>query len=336
MTLISTSTRDIEFKLFDVVPFDAPFGATVDIDDVRTLDAAQTADLRRAWLKYQVLCIRRQHLDDAAQVAFGRRFGTLKITNMLPNPLTRKDIPGGRDDLRQAPRDDRFPEITVVSNIIEKNQALGGLGSGELSWHSDMCQFARPPSATVVYGAVIPEGQGGTSFANMALAAEALPEQELRALLALSIKQDEIMDSAGYPRAGYGPVTDVTTSPGYAQPIVTRHPETGRPVLFLGRRLYAHVVGLPLIDSEQLLDRLWAHATQPAFTWTHEWEQGDIVIWDNRAVLHKREPFDAAARRMLRRVVVEGEPTIRFEPEVSRTVPPRAAAAPDASALSRQ
>ena len=317
--LQSTRPRDPEFTLIEVVPAAGPFGATVHIDDVRALDSAATADLRRAWLKYQVISIPRQHLDDAAQVALGRRLGDLKVTNPLPNPLARADLPGHRPGLVQAPRDTRYPEITVVSNIVRDGQALGGLGSGELTWHSDMCQFERPPSATIVYGAEIPQGQGSTSFANMELAAAGLPAEELQALAALSIKQDEVMASAGHPRAGQAPVTDVRHSPGRAQPLVTRHAETGRPALFLGRRLYAHVVGLSLADSERLLDRLWAHATQPDYVWTHAWNQHDIVIWDNRSVLHKRDPFDPNARRMLRRVVVEGDALQAYEPDAIPT-----------------
>lgn len=309
------STRDPDFTLFDVVPVGAAFGATAHIDDVARLDDKGTAELRRAWLKYQVIRIRGQRLDDAAQVRFGQRFGDLKITNPLPNPLTRTDLGQKVASITQAPRDERHPQITIVSNVVEKGQALGGLGSGELSWHSDMCQFLRPPSATIVYGAEIPAGQGGTSFASMVLAARHLAQDELAALTGFSIKQDEVMDSAGYPRAGYAPVTDVTTSPGRAQPLLTRHAETGAPVLFLGRRLYAYVPGLPVDASERLLDKLWAHATQARFVWTHDWAPGDIVIWDNRSVLHKREPFDPAARRMLRRVVVEGAELIRYSSE---------------------
>lgn len=304
--------RDPDFQMFDVVPVDASFGATLYIDDVNRLDDRQAADLRRAWLKYRVVRVRGQRLDDAQQIAFGQRFGDLKITNPLPNPSTRADLGNATPGIAQAPRDERYPQITIVSNVIDQGLALGGLGSGELSWHSDMCQFAKPPSATIVYGAEIPAGQGGTSFADMASAAQALPAGELAWLSTLSVKQDEVMDSAGYRRAGYAEVTDVTKSPGRAQPLVTRHPETGSPVLFLGRRLYAHVQGLALDQSERLLDRLWTYATQARFVWTHDWAPGDIVIWDNRSVLHKRERFDPAARRMLRRVVVEGAELVRF------------------------
>lgn len=299
-------TRDPDFPLFPVEGSGAVIGATVHIPDLKQLNAEQAADLRRAWLKYQVIRIRGQQLDDADQVALGQWFGEFQISNPLPNPLTRADLTGGRPALRQERRDDRFPQITVVSNVVKDGVALGGLGDGELSWHSDMCQFEAPPSATIVYGVEIPSGRGRTFFTSLTHAAEALPADQLRSLCALSVKQDEVMDSAGYARAGYPPVTDVATSPGRAQPLVTRHPETDRPVLFLGRRLHAYVVGFAVDESEKLLDALWAHATQPRFQWAQEWLPGDVVIWDNRSVLHKREPFGADARRMLRRVVIQG------------------------------
>jgi taurine dioxygenase len=318
-SLSHASTRDPDFPLFAVERSGAAIGATAYIDDLKLLDARHAAELRRAWLKYQVIRIRGQQLDDAEQVAFGRWFGEFRITNPLPNPLTRADLTDGRPALRQEPRNDRFPQITVVSNVVKDGLALGGLGDGELSWHSDMCQFEAPPSATIVYGVEIPEGRGRTLFTSLTHAAEDLPADRLRSLSALSVKQDEVMDSAGYPRAGYPPITDVASSPGRAQPLVTRHPETGRPVLFLGRRLYAHVVGLPVSESETLLDSLWAHATQPKFQWAQEWLPGDVVIWDNRSVLHKRERFGADARRMLRRVVIQGDVPKPFVVEQTAT-----------------
>jgi taurine dioxygenase len=312
MTDTSLPRFDPDFTLFGVEPSRAVIGATVHIADIRKLNAVEAAELRRAWLKYQVIRIRGQQIDDADQVAFGRWFGEFQITNPLPNPLARADLGEAQPALRQQPRDDRFPQITVVSNVVKDGLALGGLGDGELSWHSDMCQFAAPPSATIVYGVEIPEGRGRTLFTSLSHAAGDLPPARLRELSELDVKQDEVMDSAGFPRAGYPPITDVTTSPGRAQPLVTRHPETGHPVLFLGRRLYAYLVGLPLADSEALLDTLWAHATQPKFEWAQEWLPGDVVIWDNRSVLHKREPFGADARRMLRRVVIQGAPLVRY------------------------
>src|SRR5690606_5339895 len=127
MTQFQHPDRDSEFSLLDVVPFDAAFGASVHIDDVRTLNDEQTAELRRVWLKYSVLRIRGQKLDDAALVEFGRRFGDLKITEPLSNPLARADLLGSPAQISQAPRDQRYPEVTIVSNVVENGHALGGL-----------------------------------------------------------------------------------------------------------------------------------------------------------------------------------------------------------------
>jgi taurine dioxygenase len=82
---------------------------------------------------------------------------------------------------------------------------------------------------------------------------------------------------------------------------------SGRKCLYLGRRRNGCILGLDLADSEDTLDRLWAHATQPAFTWTHRWRKGDVLIWDNRCVLHRRDAFDPASRRMMHRVQIAGE-----------------------------
>jgi taurine dioxygenase len=88
---------------------------------------------------------------------------------------------------------------------------------------------------------------------------------------------------------------------------VRRHPGTGKTALFLGRRLKSYIVGLPLEESEALLDELWAHTTQKAFTWTHKWMPGDLIIWDNRCTMHQRESFDPSTRRLMHRTQTIGE-----------------------------
>ena len=89
------------------------------------------------------------------------------------------------------------------------------------------------------------------------------------------------MDSSGYLRPGYAPVTNARVSPGRYHPIICTHPETGRESLFLGRRPFAYIEGLDVAESEDLLDALWAHLDQPQFVWRQEWERGDLIIWDN-------------------------------------------------------
>jgi taurine dioxygenase len=88
--------------------------------------------------------------------------------------------------------------------------------------------------------------------------------------------------------------------------LVRTHPDTGRKALYLGRRLNSYVVGLPLKESEELLDLLWSHATRPEHTWRHKWKVGDVVIWDNRCTLHRRDAFDPDSRRLMHRAQVKG------------------------------
>ncbi|MBV9397890.1 MAG: TauD/TfdA family dioxygenase [Bryobacterales bacterium] len=96
-------------------------------------------------------------------------------------------------------------------------------------------------------------------------------------------------------------------SPGVYHPLVVAHPETGKRALFLGRRRNAYIQGLPLAESEALLDELWQYATRDEFTWRHKWRPGDLVLWDNRCAMHRRDGFDPASRRVLHRTQIKGD-----------------------------
>jgi len=291
-----------------VFPFNAALGAEVRCGDVRHASDATIAHIRQASLDHLVVLIRDQTLSDAELSAFGKRFGELQLSNPLPSPLANegKAAQGGRDE--------RYPEVTVVSNIIENGVALGGLGDGELVWHTDMSSFAVPPNQTLLHALEVPADGGRTGFLNMYRAYETLPPALRVRVRGLQLKHDATIDAAGYVRKPYAQDADIDlrSGPGSVHPLVRTHPETGRDCLYLGRRARAHVVGLDVAESEALLDELWAHATQPQFAWRHEWRAGDLLMWDNRCVMHHREPFDAAARRYLHRVVVKGSaPFIR-------------------------
>ena len=280
----------------------AALGAEVRCGDVRTLDDAGIARVRQAWLDHLVVSIRDQALSDADLVAFGRRFGDLQVSDPLPSPLANE----GR--VRQGRGDERFPEVTVVSNVVEGGVAIGGLGDGEVIWHTDMSSRESPPNQTILYAIEVASSGGETAFLNMYAAYDGLPPDLKARAATLTLKHDATVDAAGYPRRKFRDSAhlDVTSSPGFAHPLVRTHPETGRNSLYLGRRSRAHLVGLSIAESEALLDRIWAHATQPQFTWSHRWRQGDLVMWDNRCTMHYRTPFGANERRTLHRVVVKG------------------------------
>ncbi|WP_050462920.1 TauD/TfdA dioxygenase family protein [Herbaspirillum autotrophicum] len=307
--------HDAQFQRIEVIPSAGLIGADIRIPDVRLLDAATAQELRQAWLKYEVIRIRGQQLNEDEQITFGRWFGEFQISNPLPSPVTRADLPGiGRPgEVTQAPRAALYPQFTYVSNVIEQGLALGGLGDGELVWHSDMSSFEAPPSATILYAIEVPPTGGRTFFASAVRATAELPASKLEQLAALALKHDKIIDAAGYLRPGAQAVQDVSISPGHLHPLLIRHPETGHPALYLGRRPYAWLSGLAVMQSEALLDELWAHVTQEKFQWVQQWQAGDILIWDNRSLLHRREAFASTDRRLLRRLVIRGEAVIPYQ-----------------------
>jgi taurine dioxygenase len=290
----------------EIIPTDAALGAEVRCGDVRGMDDATAAAVRQAWLDNLVVVIRRQQLSDADLIAFGRRFGEFQYSNPLPSPLANEG------KVKQAGRDERHPEITVVSNVVENGVAQGGLGDGELVWHSDMSSFEAPPNQTILYSIEVPSGIGLTGFNNMYLACDTLPPALHSRIDGLMLKHDATIDAAGYLRKNFKDAAeDIRVSPGAVHPLVRTHPETGRNCLFLGRRSKAHIAGMTVAESEALLDTLWEHAAQPRFAWHHDWLPGDVLMWDNRCVMHRRDPFDASVRRTLHRVVIKGTPPFR-------------------------
>ncbi|HKU71164.1 MAG TPA: TauD/TfdA family dioxygenase [Burkholderiales bacterium] len=293
-------------KGVEIIPTKAALGAEVRCGDVRKLDDAGVAQLRQAWLDNLVVLVRGQEMSDADLVTFGKRFGDCQLSNVLPSPLANEG------KVKQGGRNERSPEVTVVSNIIENGVAQGGFGDGELIWHTDMSSFETPPNQTILHSLEVPATGGNTGFNNMYLAYDTLPAALRGRVDGLMLKHDATIDAAGYLRKQFaGAPEDLRTSPGAVHPLVRTHPETGRNCLFLGRRIKAYLMGLEIPESEKLLDELWAHATRRELEWFHEWKPGDLLMWDNRCVMHRRDAFDPAARRKLHRVVIKGTKPFR-------------------------
>ena len=250
------------------------------------------ASIHQAWLDHQVLLFRGQRLDDDDLIAFSRRFGALDWAPVQEN---------GRRFV------DGHPEIYVVSNVIENGVAIGSLGAGEAVWHTDMSYLEDPPKASMLYAIEVPPTGGNTGFASMYRAYEDMPDALKRRIAGLRVKHDGTYNSGGYVREGIVATDDPMVSPGTYHPIVCRHPETGRQTLYLGRRRNAYVEGLSLAESEALLDELWTYATRDELSWYNTWRVGDLVLWDNRCTMHRRDPFDAATRRIMHRTQIKGE-----------------------------
>jgi taurine dioxygenase len=160
--------------------------------------------------------------------------------------------------------------------------------------------------ASLLHALEVPERGGDTSFCSMYAVWQAVPTDLREEVLALRCKHDGTFNSGGYVREGVTATDDPQKSPGAVHPLVCTHPESRRQMLYLGRRRNAYLVGLPLEPSEALLDRLWSYVANPAHCWTHHWNVGDVVLWDNRCTMHRRDAFDPSERRIMHRTQVKG------------------------------
>jgi taurine dioxygenase len=231
-------------------------------------------------------------LTDDDLIAFSRRFGEL---DWAPVQETGRRFVEGH------------PEIYVVSNVIENGVPIGSLGAGEAVWHTDMSYQKVPPKASMLYALEVPPVGGNTYFCNMYRAYESLPASLQSRIANLALKHDATYNSGGYLRQGLSAVDDPVASSGVYHPLVCTHAETGRLALYLGRRRNAYIGGLPLAESEALLDEIWSYASRDEIAWHNEWQVGDVVLWDNRCTMHRRDPFDPNSRRILHRTQIKGQ-----------------------------
>jgi taurine dioxygenase len=310
-TELSTSSTP-----FEIVPSNAALGAEVRGIDLTTIDEATFDALHDAWLDHLLLVFRKQSMGADDLVRLVKRFGTpVTSSNLHKRDLSERTA----NQLFQLP-----PEVTVVTNIREEGKPVGILGDGEVVWHSDFSFKEAPTAARMLLAVEIPPGGGDTFFLNCYAAYEALSDEMKKRIAGKSIKQANIIDTAMKVRPGMSLDMDFRNVPGPSHPIISTHPETARNMIFLGRRHGAYVNGLSLGESEALLDELWAHATQPRFIYTHTWAVGDVVVWDNRATLHRRDAFDSNSRRVLYAAQVEGHKPFEAPDALERPPHPRA------------
>jgi taurine dioxygenase len=277
---------------------DATLGAEIDgIDVSKPLPQADIDAIEAAWRERLVVVFHGQSLSDPQLIAFSRNFGELDPPG--PNPYG-------------EPFNKAYPELNVISNVVENGKPMGNLGDGEAVWHADMTYVDVPPKAAMLHALEVPppEAGGNTYFADMFEAYETLPADLKTAADGRIAVHDASRNSAGLLRKGYKEITDVRETPGARHPLVRSDPESGRKALFLGRRPNAYVLGLEVVESEALLDALWAHATQPRFVMCHEWKVGDLLMWNNLSVLHRRDPFDPKTRRVMHRSQIKGNERI--------------------------
>ena len=271
-------------------------GAQIDGVNLREALVPDTqAEILSAWMQHKVLRFRgQQGMSTQQLVDFSKGFGEL---DRAPTPANKT----GKPYLAE------FPNVTAISNIVVDGQPIGGLGAYEAEWHTDMSYNDLTPSASILYAIEIPPSGGDTWFCDMAAAYEQLPADLKARIAGLKCVHDASRNSAGMLRKGWKNVSDPLETIGAHHPIVRTHPVTLRKTLYLGRRRNAYIPGLSLDASESLLDQLWSHAVRPEVTWVQQWRVGDVLIWDNRCTLHRRDSFDPNTRRLMHRTQIAGD-----------------------------
>jgi len=265
-------------------------GAEIQGVDLSRVTPAEVATIKKAWYAHDVLLFRNQRLSDDHLLAFSRNFGTL-------------DAPPNQGAGRKSPPG--YPNVYIVSNVLDdKGEPIGALGDGEAAWHTDMSYIPHPPDASMLYSLEIPAEGGDTCFASMKAALAKMPAALVERLWSLDIKHDGTYDSGGYVRKGLQASDDPRTSVGTPHPIVIQHPVSGDRALYLGRRRNAYIPGLTLEDSESLLNEIWSYVETAVYR--HRWAIGDVVLWDNRTTMHRRDAFDPSSRRIMHRTQIKG------------------------------
>ena len=245
--------------------------------------------IQAAFLAHHVLVFRDQSLSADRQLALTREFGEIE------------------DHVARQPDGTPLPLVHLEHNLDANGQPTASPDSvGNYSWHTDKSYHAAPSLMTMLHALELPPRGGDTQFANTAAGYAALPEVTKQAIADLKVEHSW---EASRRNLGAPPITEQQKRerPPVTHPLVRTHPDTGLKCLYLGLHT-SHVLGMPVAEGRALLDRLLAHTTRPEFVYTHRWRRGDLVLWDNRCLLHRAaQNYEMATqRRVLQRTVVKG------------------------------
>ena len=271
-------------------PIDGALGAIVNLSDVgRVLPAKVILELKRGLREHHILIFKGQDLSEERFKGFATYFGSV----FQPPP----DVP-----VLAAPGGVAAPDVVLVANVDG-----GYTGHGELSPHSDHHWTPYPSAGSLLYALEIPPAGGDTSFYNMHLAYETLDAATKERIQGLQlITYNPFLQNKDEPRSKYRLESKPLISPVYPHPLVRTHPDSGKRILYLDSSTEVEVVGLSPREGSELILELRAHFEEERFRYTHRWTVGDIVYWDNQAVLHARSAFDAGSRRVLKRISLAG------------------------------
>jgi len=319
MSALGTSSPKL-----NVTPLeDAQFGA-----DITGLDPSNITEADKAviWDTYTrrhgLICFSFDRLLEADELhALTAVFGENEYAPGIINGLG-KATPKGEEHIsvdeqvakiRAGGRDPFMAYIGNLNPSTLEKKPISGKFFGEWEWHTDMSYVEVPPTFSLLHARVIPGDGGDTGFCSQVMAARDLSPEMRARVLPLKVKHDSTYGSSGIARPGMTAPTSPVEAVGYPHPILRKVPTTGEEALFLGRRTNGYVMGLPLKESEELLDELWAHATQEQYCYQHKWKVGQLVVWDNRMMLHMRTPFDETKARLMWRTQTKGEAVVPAE-----------------------
>jgi alpha-ketoglutarate-dependent taurine dioxygenase len=252
------------------------------------LDDGTVDQLHELWTRHPVLVFRRQALSEQELAKFGARFGPLEriVRTEWASPVV--------------------PEVGLISNLKDgQANPIGGLGDGELQWHSDQSYILDPATGAMLYAVELPPEGGMTSWVDLSAAYAGLPDRLKR-----MVDGKRAVFSYAKRLSGYQSVDRVISeeakrkTPPILHPLVHTHPATGRKALYLDSTTTIGIDGMHDASGAALLEEIYAYATRPEFVYRHRWQVGDVVMWDNGLTMHRREPFDPAARRLMKRTTI--------------------------------
>ena len=252
------------------------------------LDDRTADELRELWAHHPVMVFRRQALSEHELAGFSALFGRLErvVRTDWASPMV--------------------PEVGLISNLKDgQARPIGGLGDGEIQWHSDQSYMMNPATGAMLYALELPPEGGATSWVDLSAAHAGLPDPLTR-----MVEGRRAVFSYVKRLAGYQGVDRVISeeakrkTPPVLHPLVHTHPMTGRKALYLDSTTTVGIDGMDDVQGAALLDEIYAFATRPEFVYRHHWRVGDVVMWDNGFTMHRREPFDPAARRLMKRTTI--------------------------------
>ena len=264
--------------------------AVTGLDLAQPLTPDTSQRIREAFRDHHVVVFHDQVLNREQQYAFAANFGEVEAH-------------GGRN-----PQAKRYAVAHVISNLDGAGNPVDRSSSpvSNYRWHTDKPYYPAPPSMTTLYGVELPPHGGDTEFANTALGYTALPEVTKRRIAPLRVvfRWGAALSQPSDPQV---PAPEPENPPPVDHPLVRTHPETGIPALYLGNHA-SHILDLPTAEGVSLLEALLAHTTRPEFVYTHRWRKGDLVMWDNRCLLHRviANYEIGKERRILHRTVLRG------------------------------